>query len=179
VRRAAVLASRLGIPSAPLVQADAAIFIVSAKNGIIRADSDQWLQARELYIPSIVVITDLSADNETDFEDMVLIAGKILDTVVTPYLVLHLDDGAPIALIDLVTQQIHDHSSGGRIIRESEPEHQDVVSEFRDEYLESVEAAGEEAFENALIFPAIPWVESNDLGVAEIVHYLNRVPITR
>jgi hypothetical protein len=174
-----LLAAELGVRSVPLAESDGAIFMVSARNGIIRADSLEWSEARELYIPSIVVITDLSAENETDFEDMALIAGKILDPVVTPYLVLHLDDATPIALIDLVTQRIHDQSTGFREIRESDSEHQEVIGEFRDEYLEALEAAGDDAFENALIFPAIPWVVSNNLGLLEIAEYLNRIPILR
>jgi hypothetical protein len=174
-----LLAERLGVLSAPLAESDGAIFIVSAKNGISRSDSQKWHEARELYIPSVVVISDLAAENETDFEDMALIAGKILDPVVTPYLVLHLDDGTPAALIDLQTQKLHVYLAGAVEIRESEPEHREVVAEFRDEYVEMLESAGEAAFENALIYPALPWIESNDLGLAEIIHYLNRIPITR
>jgi hypothetical protein len=173
------LADALGVTSSPLSESDGAIFMVSAKDGIVRADSDSWLVARELYIPSLVVITDLSAENETDFEDMAMIAGKILDPVVTPYLVLHLDDGTPIALIDLLTQMILDYSTGQIELRESDPEHQAVISDFRDEYLESVEDAGEDAFENALLFPALPWIPESALGLAEIALYLNQIPVTR
>jgi hypothetical protein len=178
-RGATELAIALGITGVELESADAAIFLVSATDGIVRADTDKWLIAREIYIPSIVVITDLSAENETDFEDMSAIASKILDPVVTPYLVLHSDDGSPVALIDLVTQEIHDYSSGVVEVRASDPEHQAVISEFRDEYLEQVEGAGEAAFENGLLFPAIPWLEGKSLGVAEISRYLNLVPVSR
>jgi cephalosporin hydroxylase len=149
---------------------------VSAKDGIVRADSDSWATARELYIPSIVVVTDLTAENETDFEDMAAIAGRILDPVVTPYLVLHLDDGSPIALIDLITQQIIDYSEAAISIRDSDHEHQEVIAEFRDEYIEALEAAGEDAFENALLYPALPWIVGSKLGLAEIALFLHRVP---
>ena len=170
------LAAALGVTVEPLESADCAIFIVSAKDGIVRADSDSWATARELYIPSIVVITDLTAENETDFEDMAAIAGRILDPVVTPYLVLHLDDGTPIALIDLITQQIIDYSQLDIAIRESDHEHQEVIAEFRDEYIEALEAAGEDAFENALLYPALPWIVGSKLGLAEIALFLHRVP---
>ena len=170
------LATALGVAIAPLESADCAIFIVSAKDGIVRADSDSWATARELYIPSVVVITDLTAENETDFEDMAAIAGRILDPVVTPYLVLHLDDGTPIALIDLITQQIIDYSESEIAIRESDHEHQEVIAEFRDEYIEALEAAGEDAFENALLYPALPWIVGSKLGLAEIALFLHRVP---
>ncbi len=173
------LAVALGVTSAELESADVAVFLVSAKDGIVRADSDKWLVARDLYIPSIVVITDLSATNETDFEDMAAIAGRILDPVVTPYLVLHQEDGSPIALIDLLTQNIRDYSTGVLVHGDSEHEHQDVVSEFRDEYQELIEATGEEAFENGLLYPAIPWIQGGAMGLLEIADYLNRIPITR
>jgi hypothetical protein len=170
------LATALGVTVEPLESADCAIFIVSAKDGIVRADSDSWATARELYIPSIVVITDLTSENETDFEDMAAIAGRILDPVVTPYLVLHLDDGTPIALIDLITQQIIDYSEATISIRDSDHEHQEVIAEFRDEYIEALEAAGEDAFENALLYPALPWIVGSKLGLAEIALFLHRVP---
>lgn len=173
------LAVALGVSSSDLESADVAVFLVSAKDGIVRADSDKWLVARDLYIPSIVVITDLSAANETDFEDMAAIAGRILDPVVTPYLVLHQEDGSPIALIDLLTQKLRDYSTGVLVHGDSEHEHQEVVSEFRDEYQELIEAAGEEAFENGLLYPAIPWIQGGAMGLLEIVGYLNRIPITR
>lgn len=178
-RGADQLAIALGTTNSELETADAAIFLVSAHDGIVRADSDKWLIAREMYIPSIVVITDLSAENETDFEDMSAIAGKILDPIVTPFLVLHSEDGSPVALIDLLTQEIHDYSTGICEIRPSEPEHHAVISEFRDEYLEQIEGAGETAFENGLLFPAIPWLQGQSLGTAEIARYLNLVPTTR
>ena len=173
------LASTLGLVNSPLERADCALFIVSAKDGSVRADSDTWLIARELYIPSIVVITDLTADNETDFEDMTAIAGRILDPVVTPYLVLHQDDATPIALIDLISQQILDYSNGELTLRDSDIEHQEVIAEFREEYAEALAAAGEDAFENALLYPALPWIKGSRLGLAEITLYLNRVPLAR
>jgi len=173
------LASALGVLNSDLESADVAIFLVSARDGIVRADSDKWLVARELYIPSIVVITDLTAANETDFEDMAAIAGRILDPVVTPYLVLHLDDGSPVALIELLTQEIREYVAGSLRKRDSEHEHQEVVAEFRAEYLEQLEGAGEDAFENGLLYPAIPWMSGSPMGLIEIADYLNRVPITR
>ena len=174
-----LLAQNLGVAIFPLEVSDIALFIVSAKNGIIRADSDSWLVARELYIPSLVVITDLSADNETDFEDMTLIAGKILDPVVTPYLVLHSEDGSPVALIGVQDELIRDYTSGQCEVGPSEPEHHEVIAEFRSEYLEALEAAGEGAFENALLYPALPWIPESNLGLVEISMIINQIPVTR
>ncbi len=170
------LASALSLTSLPLKEADVAVFLVSAQSGIVRADSDQWSLARELYIPSIVVITDLSAENETDFEDMSAIASRILDPVVTPFLVLHSDSGTPAALIDLDSLMITDYTTMPAVIKESETEHRDLIGEFRTDYLDAVEAAGEGAFENGLLFPAIAWVPESALGINEIKNYLQRIP---
>jgi hypothetical protein len=51
-----------------------------------------------------------------------------------------------------------------------------VIAEFRDEYIEALEAAGEDAFENALLYPALPWIIGSKLGLAEIALFLHRVP---
>lgn len=173
-----LLAHNLGVSNCPLDESDLALFIVSAQSGIIRADSDSWLIARELYIPSIVIITDLSAENETDFEDMTLIAGRILDPVVTPYLVLHSDDGSPVALIDLKDELIRDYSSGRCEVGDSDPEHHEVIADFRTEYLEALESAGEGAFENALLYPALPWIPGLNLGLVEISMLINQIPVS-
>ena len=49
------------------------------------------------------------------------------------------------------------------------------MSEFRTEYLEHVEAAGEGAFAAGLLFPAIPlWIERN-IGVEIIRSYIREI----
>ncbi len=154
-----------------LSEADVAIFAVSAIDGINAENQSAWAQARELYIPSIIAITDLTS-SEIDFDDMAAIAGKTLDPVVTPFLVLHDDAGAPAALIDLDTLKVFSYAAGSRVMSESDPEHKLLVFEFRKEYLEALEAAGENAFAAALLFPAIPVIDSLRMGYEEIAGYL-------
>lgn len=172
---AAEFSTRLALTTTSLEEADGAIFIVSANRGIVGADVTAWRTARELYIPSIVVIDDLDS-SEVDFEDMSLIAGKILDPIVTPYLVLHSDSGSPAALISLENFTVSNYESGSPVIQEAEDEHRELVTEFREEFLEAIEGAGEGAFEAGLIFPAIPYVARLNLGVAEIREYLKLIP---
>jgi len=157
-----------------LPDADVALFEVSARTGIDAEGVKEWQRARELYIPSIVLITDLMK-SENDFEDMTLIAGRILDPVVTPYLILHYDSGEPAALIDLDTLLITDYSQAVPEIRESEAEHKNLVLEFRQEFFEARDAAGEDAFENGLLFPAIPLVPEIRMGIAEVLNYLTKL----
>jgi len=170
----ALLAALGGTPSA-LEESDVAIFCVSTKTGVTPEEQQLWNLAREMYVPSLVVITDLS-NSEIDFDDMSAIAGRQLDPVVTPYLVLHEDDGAPAALINLDSLKIHHIKDGHPEIMESDSEHKVLVFEFRKEYLEAFEAAGEGAFEQGLLYPALPWVAENGIGLHEIAGYLNLLP---
>jgi hypothetical protein len=157
-----------------LPDADVALFEVSAISGINAEGVELWQTARELYIPSIVLITDL-IESENDFEDMVLIAGRILDPLVTPYLILHSDSGEPAALIDLDTLLITDYSRPKPELKPSEAEHKNLVLEFRQEFFEAREAAGNEAFENGLLFPAIPLIPEIKMGIAEVLSYLTKL----
>jgi len=174
-QKSAELASALGIETVGFDEADGAIFVVSANDGIVSADLDTWRTARDLYIPSLVVISDLSS-SEIDFEDMSAIASKMLDPIVTPYLVLHGDDGAPAALISLESLEVSDYSAPQVTKRAADPEHEELVAEFRTEYLEAVEDAGENSFQAGLLFPALPWIEKTKMGINEIKEYLKLVP---
>ena len=172
------LAAALGISPARLEGADAALFIVSAVDGIVRADIDAWNSAREMYIPSIVVISE--TDNaDLDFDDMTAIASKMLDPVATRYLVLHSDEGSATALIDLVTLKIIDYSNGSAVMSESDQEHKDLVGEYVNEYHERLEEAGEDGFIQGLLFPAIPWIKNSQLGLDQIRELLGEIPTIR
>ena len=49
------------------------------------------------------------------------------------------------------------------------------MKDFRSEYLEQIEIAGEGAFEAGLLFPAIPLIFSSELGRQEIAHYISKI----
>jgi translation elongation factor EF-G len=171
-----LLIQELGVSESSLESAHVAIFIVSAASGIVTADLEKWRTARELYIPSIVAISDLES-SDIDFEDMTAIASKMLDPVVTPFLVLHSDEGSPAALINLETFQIVDYSTGVVSFHEADTEHIELTKEFREEYVEALEDAGEDSFEAALLFPALPWIAGSGMGITQIQQYLNLVPV--
>ncbi len=175
-KKSELLAQELGSPSADLESCDLALFLVSAQDGIVSADLEKWRLARDLYIPSLVIICDLNA-GEIDFEDMTAIAGKMLDDVVTPYLVLHSDDGAPAALINLETLTVIDYSHQPALSQAADPEHIELVAEFREEYLEEIGIAGEGAFSAGLLFPALAWIEGTRMGLDQIENYLSQVPM--
>jgi hypothetical protein len=59
----------------------------------------------------------------------------------------------------------------------SDPEHQTLVQEFRDEYIELVQASGDQAFAAGLLFPAIPlWIEKG-IGVDVVHEYIKELKL--
>ena len=168
-------AGRHGLTEGPLDAAELAVFNISALTGATQEQVETWSQLRDLYIPTIILISDLESA-EMDFDDMAAIIGKQLDPVVTPFLVLHDDAGLPAALIDLDSLKIHNYVNGEQVIQESDPEHKVLVFEFRKEYLEALEAGGDDAFVQALLFPALPYSLVNGLGTIELDQYLALLP---
>ena len=140
-------------------ESDLAIFAIDPSAGIDQATIDLWQSLDEYQVPRLVVVTHLEK-LEADFDDAVMIATRVFDQMTTPYLVLHDEAGMPAALIGLADLQIIDYSTQPSVSRSSDVEHQTLVQEFRDEYLELVAAAGDNAFSAGLLFPAIPlWIE--------------------
>ncbi|MEY3454592.1 MAG: hypothetical protein RLZZ147_717, partial [Actinomycetota bacterium] len=111
-----------------------------------------------------------------DFEDMSAIVGKMLEPVLTPYLVLHADDGQPTALINLEDQMITDYSSGKITQIPSDSEHRELILEFKEELASALSEGGWEQFVQGLVIPAIPLIIRNKLGVAEVKRFLDLIP---
>lgn len=154
------------------------VVIASAKTGIDSNIVKNWITFRELYIPTIVVVTDFE-DGDVDFEDMSAIVGKMLEPVLTPYLVLHADTGEPTALINLEDQMITDYSNSKVSKISSDVEHRELVLEFKEELHNALTEGGWDQFVQGLIIPAIPLILKNKLGIAEIKHFLDLIPTRR
>ena len=172
------LAKELGIGPVALADADVAIFIVSAHDGIARADIEQWQHARELYIPSLVAISETDTA-DLDFDDMSAIASKMLDPLVVQYLILYSEEGRAIGLIDLATLKILDYTSGVAEVRDSDEEHRELVESYREEFLEMTEGMDSSAVAAGLIYPAFPWIRGSALGLDQIKDTLNSIPSLR
>lgn len=172
------LSRALGAPVSEVVDSEisAAIFAINASSGVDQGTVDLWHQFDELLMPRILVITGFN-EGLQDFDDAVILAKRLLDDVATPVLVLHDEDGSPCALINLETLKINNYRTGE--ISDAEPEHLELVAEFREEYLSQLEAAGAKGFASGIFFPAIP-VLLNDpefnLGVDIVRRYLNSLP---
>jgi translation elongation factor EF-G len=157
-------------------ESDLAIFAIDPSAGIDQVTIDLWQSLDEFQVPRLVVVTHLEK-LEADFDDAVMIATRVFDQMITPYLVLHDEAGLPAALISLSDLQIIDYSTNPKTIKTSEEEHQTLVQEFRDEYLELLADSGDNAFEAGLLFPAIPlWVERG-IGIDIVESYIKQLVI--
>ena len=161
--------SEIAIP-----ESDLAIFALDPSAGIDQVTIDLWQSLDEYQVPRLVVVTHLEK-LEADFDDAVMIATRVFDQMITPYLVLHDEAGLPAALISLSDLQLIDYSTNPKNIKSSEEEHQTLVQEFRDEYLELLADSGENAFEAGLLFPAIPlWIERG-IGVDIVEGFIKQL----
>ena len=97
-------------------------------------------------------------------------ANRVLDRLFVQYLILHDEDGSPIALIDLETLIIHNYKNGEKF--PADTDHETLVSEFRQEYFEAKEALGENGYRAGLLFPAIPLIEKHEVGIDILKRYI-------
>lgn len=162
------------VPDEVSGEADLAIFAINPSAGIDQLTIDQWLYLDDYQTPRLVVVNGLEKQ-EADFDDAVMIANRVFDQMITPYLVLHDDAGFPIALISLQDLTILDYSQSPATKSACSPEHETLVQEFRDEYLEQLQSLGEEAFAAGLMFPAIPvWIEKG-IGVDIVNSFIEQL----
>ena len=155
-------------------QGDLAIFAINPSAGINQETIDQWSDLGNFQVPRMVVVVGLDG-SDLDFEDGVMVANRVFDQLVTPFLVLHGEDGNPTALISLQDLTITDYSTNPPMKRPNEPEHVELVKEFREEYLDDIEGAGTGAFAAGLLFPAIPLVASKGIGVDIVKEYISQI----
>jgi len=169
---ARALGGRISVEAEPL--ADCAIFVVNPASGIDQQTIEIWQSVDEFQTPRILAVTHIE-NQDADFDDAVMLANRVFDQVTTPYLVLHDDSGIPCALISLATMRIIDYSTNPPTDMACESEHETLVQEFRDEYLEMKSSMGEGAFAAGLMFPAIPlWIEKG-IGVDLVRNYLDQL----
>ena len=89
-------------------------------------------------MPRAVAVTKLDKER-ADFEETVAICQRVFgDGVMAIYLPLHGDDEALIGNLGLLSQQIHDYSSGTRVEHGAEAEHRDLIEGNRSELLEAI-----------------------------------------
>ena len=152
----------------------AVVLAISAHEGAPNTLVKAWDEICEFQIPRAIVVTKID-EAEADFDEAVLIARRMFGEGLTPYLVLHADDGNPCALIDLENLLIRDYSSGKLSIHPAEEEHKVLVQEFREEYLEGVANLEGARFATGLFVPIIPFSAKLQIGPIELGEYLSQI----
>jgi translation elongation factor EF-G len=163
------------VTASPESESDLAIFAINPAAGIDQETIENWAALDDFQIPRLVVVNGLDGQ-ELDFEDAVMVANRVFTQLVTPYLVLHDDGGEPTALIRLQDLQIIDYSQTPAHIRASDPEHEELVREFREEYFELTSEMDDGAFAAGILFPAIPVNLIKGIGVDVVRGYIDLLP---
>ncbi|MFE4624778.1 elongation factor G-like protein EF-G2 [Streptomyces mirabilis] len=138
---------------AGLRAADAALFVVSASDGVDGSTRMVWEECAAVGMPRAIVITHLESAR-ADFDDMTRICADAFgaddpDAVLPLYLPLHGAEGpdghAPVTgLIGLLTQRLFDYSSGERKEAEPGPEQLPLIEEARNRLIEGIIAESED-----------------------------------
>jgi elongation factor G len=124
--------------------ADAALFVVSAVDGIDGATQMIWEECAAVGMPRAIVVSKLDRER-ADFEETVALCQRVFGDGVLPlYLPLHTDEEHVGGVIGLLSQRIYDYSSGSRTERDPDPEHLPLVSDSRNALIEGIIAESED-----------------------------------
>jgi elongation factor G len=129
---------------AGLRAADAALFVVSAVDGVDGGTQMLWEECAAVGMPRAVVVTRLDHPR-ADFDELVAICQRVFGEGVMPLMLpMMADDGTPAGFIDLITERIHDYSSGTRVDREPEATHLELIENTRAALIEGIIAESED-----------------------------------
>ncbi|MDQ1644450.1 MAG: elongation factor [Cryptosporangiaceae bacterium] len=133
---------------AGLRAADAAVFVVSAVDGVDASTISLWEECAAVGLPRAVVITRLDHPR-ADFEEAVAICQRVFGESVLPlYLPMHdhANEDAVVGLIGLLSQRIADYSAGTYPpeLRDPDPEHLPLIEESRAALIEGIIAESED-----------------------------------
>jgi elongation factor G len=123
---------------AGLRAADAALFVVSAVDGVDGTTRLLWEECAAVGMPRAVVITKLD-QGRADFEESLAVCQRVFGDGVLPlYLPVHGEDENVAGLIGLLSQQIFDYSGGTRVTRPADPEHLELMQDQRNALIEAI-----------------------------------------
>ncbi|NUR50949.1 MAG: elongation factor G-like protein EF-G2 [Hamadaea sp.] len=131
---------------AGLRAADAALFVVSAVDGMDAATVALWEECAAVGMPRAVAVTRLDHPR-ADFDEVVALCARVFGEGVIPlYLPMHGDDGeSVVGLIGLLTQRVFDYTEGfPPVVRDPDPEHLPAIEEARNELIEGIIAESED-----------------------------------
>ncbi|GLZ75457.1 elongation factor G [Actinorhabdospora filicis] len=131
---------------AGLRAADAAVFVVSAVDGMDAATVALWDECAAVEMPRAVAVTRLDHPR-ADLDETVALCRRVFGEGVLPLYLPMLDDTGEhvVGLIGLLTQKIYDYSEGyPPVVREPDPEHLPMIEDARGTLIEGVIAESED-----------------------------------
>lgn len=158
-------------------EVDLAIFLIEADRGISNEEISTFQQIRELQLPTLILVASLLPDSkgsdQWDFDDVIMLVNRVLEPAITPFLVLHGDDGTPSGLFDLARKKVIDYSVARPSEIEPESDLMNLTEEFRTEYEES--GYSESDFISGLTVVALPFIPERGIGLVETAHLLTKL----
>ena len=183
---------------AGLRAADAALFVVSAVDGVDGGTQMLWEECASVGMPRAVVVTKLDKER-ADFDEAVAICQRVFGDGVLPlYLPMAADDGSPAGVIGLLSQKVFDYSGGSRAEREPDAEHLPLIGEARNRLIEGIIAESEDeslmdrylggedidlkvliddletAVARGSFYPVLPVASPSGLGTAELLEVVTQ-----
>lgn len=156
-------------------EVDAFALLVDARTGISTGMVEAWQYFAERQYPRVLLVQGIELA-ESDFDDIVMIANRILEEFATPYLVLHDDLGLPSGLIELKNYTVSDYSGTGIVEYLADTELQELVIEFKDEQAVFAEEISQGAFTQGTVAIALPIGELKPIGARELNRILESLP---
>ncbi len=148
--------------------------IINAQSGVSKSMIDFWSFISERQYPRMIMVVGLEL-SESDFDDIVMIANRVLEQVSTPFLVLHDELGEPSGLISLADLTVYDYSQKPMKHYPADMELQSLVSEFKSEFDAQMQEFENDGFMSGLEVPAIPIVVGKEIGIDQVKRYLELV----
>ena len=136
---------------------------------------DLWQFFAERQIPRFLLVQSFES-SESDFDDIVLIANRVLEKMATPYLIIHSEVGEAAGLVDLKNMKVRSYLSGGISEDDCDESLRDLVTEFRDEYIDEFVNLGESAFSSGLYPIALPIGSNLPFGIDELNQIIDELP---
>jgi hypothetical protein len=165
-----IIEENSGFADIDLNGSEAFALVISAKTGISTAIIELWTRVSDRQIPRMIIVNGLEF-SEIDFDDIVLIINRVLENVVTPFLVLHDELGEPSGLISIADGLVHDYSGNQETNYQADDELLTLVKDFREELTLALSEMDESAYREGIVVPALPYVPSKKIGLREIEEF--------
>jgi elongation factor G len=179
---------------AGLRAADAALFVISAADGLDAATTMLWQECAAVGMPRAIALTRLDAARSAVRETMAACRETFGSGVAALYLPVTNSEGTVNANIGLLTENVYDYSSGERVVREAVDGERDELESGRAELLEAIITESEDdtllerylggeqielevliadlltAVSHASFFPLVPVSTDTNVGTGELLH---------